>query len=172
MAYNGYYPPTYQAAFAPYQQAYQPTQMPQQQMNQQQQIPNIQQNMQAQQMQIQNGGLVSVRSEDEARNYPVAPGNSVTFKHETEPFVYTKTMGFSQLDHPVFETFRLVKEETQNSPKIDDNKNNIDLSAYAKKEELTAFSDELTAIVERLTALERNSTKKVLVKKKESGDNE
>lgn len=61
--------------------------------------------------QIQNGGFVIVRSEEEARNYPVAFGNSVTFKDETSPYIYCKTMGFSQLDRPIFEKFRLVKEE-------------------------------------------------------------
>lgn len=70
-----------------------------------------QQQYQQQPMQIQNGGLVSVRGIEEARNYPVAPGNSVTFKDETSPYVYTKTQGFSQLDRPVFEKYRLVKEE-------------------------------------------------------------
>lgn len=63
------------------------------------------------QNQIQNGGLVSVRSMIEARNYPVAAGNSVTFKDENAPYVYTKTMGFSPLDRPIFEVFRLVKED-------------------------------------------------------------
>ncbi len=63
------------------------------------------------QFQIQNGGFVSVSSEEDARRYPVAPGNSVTFKNENAPYVYTKTMGFSQLDRPLFEKFRLVKEE-------------------------------------------------------------
>ena len=47
----------------------------------------------------------------EARNYPVAYGASVTFKDETAPYIYTKTMGFSQLDTPRFEKFRIVKEE-------------------------------------------------------------
>lgn len=61
--------------------------------------------------QIQNGGLVSVRGINEARNYPVAPGNSVTFKDENSPYIYTKTMGFSQLDRPIFEVFRLTKED-------------------------------------------------------------
>lgn len=80
-----------------------PYQYPQQQMQQPMQ----------QQMQIQNGGFVSVRSEAEARNYPVAYGNSITFKDETAPYVYTKTMGFSQLDRPVFEKFKLVREDAQ-----------------------------------------------------------
>jgi hypothetical protein len=71
--------------------------------------PQIQQQSQNQQ-QIQNGGFLTVPNETYARNYPVAPGNSVTFKDESAPYVYTKTMGFSQLDIPVFEKYRLVKE--------------------------------------------------------------
>lgn len=63
------------------------------------------------QMQIQNSGFVPVRNEQEARSYPVAPGNSVTFKDETVPYIYTKTMGFSQLDRPSFEKYKLIKEE-------------------------------------------------------------
>lgn len=58
-------------------------------------------------------GFVSVRNEQEARNYPIAPGNSITFKDETSPYVYTKTMGFSQLDRPTFERYKLVKEDVE-----------------------------------------------------------
>jgi hypothetical protein len=76
-----------------------------------QQPQNMQQMQAPTTPQIQNGGFVSVRSMAEAQNYPVAPGNSVTFKDENAPYVYTKTMGFSQLDRPIFEVFRLVKEE-------------------------------------------------------------
>jgi len=67
--------------------------------------------------QPQQSGFVSVRSEQEARNYPVAYGNSVTFKDETSPYIYTKTMGFSQLDRPVFEKFKIVREESFDEPK-------------------------------------------------------
>ena len=62
------------------------------------------------QQQPQNGSLVTVRGMQEAMNYPVALGSSVTFKDETAPYIYTKTMGFSQLDRPSFEVFKLVKE--------------------------------------------------------------
>ena len=97
--------------YNPYQYNYYP---PVQQMSQQQ-VPQQQmqqpQMPQPQQQQIQNGGFVSVRNEMEARNYPVAPGNSITFKDETAPYVYTKTMGFSQLDRPIFDKYKLVKEE-------------------------------------------------------------
>lgn len=70
------------------------------------------------QPQIQNGGFVSVRNETEARNYPVALGNSVTFKDETAPYIYTKTMGFSQLDAPKFDKYKLVKETPAEQPKL------------------------------------------------------
>ena len=66
---------------------------------------------QPQYQQPQQTGLVSVPNIEAARNYPVAPGNSVTFKDENAPYIYTKTQGFSQLDHPVFEKYRLTKEE-------------------------------------------------------------
>ena len=71
------------------------------------------QNMQhyGQNLPTQQSPFVSVRSELEARNYPVAYGNSVTFKDETAPFIYSKTMGFSQLDKPIFEKYRLIKED-------------------------------------------------------------
>lgn len=61
----------------------------------------------------QSGNLISVPNENEARMYPVAPGNSVTFKDENKPYIYTKTMGFSQLDRPIFERFKLTKEELE-----------------------------------------------------------
>lgn len=84
-------------------------------------IPQQAQQVQMQNMQqpqIQNGGFVSVRNETEARNYPVALGNSVTFKDETAPYIYTKTMGFSQLDVPRFDKYKLVKESTEESSKL------------------------------------------------------
>lgn len=84
----------------PYPQYYpQMQQMPQQQMQPQLSMPQI------------SNGFISVRSEVEARNYPVGLGNSVTFKDENAPYVYTKTMGFSQLETPRFEKYKLVKEE-------------------------------------------------------------
>lgn len=82
------------------------------QMYYQQQIQNMQQPQQT--PQIQNGGFIMVKDILEAQNYPVAPGNSVTFKNENQPYIYTKTLGFSQMDQPVFEVFKLVKEENEN----------------------------------------------------------
>ena len=66
--------------------------------------------------QQQQSSFVPVRSIEEAYNYPVAPGNSITFKDENNPFVYTKTKGFSPLEPPVFERYRLVKVEEPQEP--------------------------------------------------------
>ena len=146
MAYNNFYGP-YQNAYNPYQQ-FQP--------NFQQQMQN-QSNYQQSQQQIQNGGFVSVHNENEARNYPIAPGNSVTFKDENAPYVYTKTQGFSQLDRPVFEKYRLVKEEeyqpqqvAQSAPTSAENTeqaNNID---YALKSDLRALWGEIEALKKQM----------------------
>lgn len=96
-------------AFNYYPQYFQPQQIPMQM-------------AQNQTQQSQASGFVSVRSEEEARNYPVAYGNSVTFKDENSPYIYTKTMGFSQLDRPIFDKYKLVKEEAEiqiQTPKTD-----------------------------------------------------
>lgn len=78
------------------------------QQNLQQNMQSVQQNLQPQSNQM--SGFISVRTEEDARNYPVAPGNSITFMSETEPYVYTKTMGFNQLDRPSFKKYKLVEE--------------------------------------------------------------
>ena len=63
------------------------------------------------QPQISTNGLIPVPSEMVARNYPIGYGQSVSFKDENAPYLYTKTMGFSQLEPARFEKYRLVKEE-------------------------------------------------------------
>lgn len=107
-----------------------------------------------------NNGIVSVRSEMEARSYPIAPGNSVIFKNESEPFIYTKTMGFSQLDQPVFECYRLVREtaqETAGAPKI------VETETCCSAE----LKGEIEALRERIEALEKP---KKIVKKEVVAD--
>lgn len=163
MAYNNFYGP-YQNAYNPYQQ-FQPN------FQQQQQVPNniqpsFQQSQQAQQ--IQNGGFVFVNNENEARNYPIAPGNRVTFKDENAPYVYTKTQGFSQLDCPVFEKYRRVKEEdcqpqrvTQNAVVSNENAqqaNNID---YALKSDLRALWGEIEALKKQIPKAKEEIKNKV-----------
>lgn len=91
--------------------------------------------------QIRSGGIVSVANEDEARRYPVAPGYTVTMRDENGPYLYEKTMGYSQLDQPIFRKARIVfeddappqeekKEEPAEPPKV-----------YAELKQLEALRD-------------------------------
>ena len=99
-------------------------------------------------MQIQNGGFVSVRSAQEAFNYPVALGNSVTFKDETAPYIYVKTRGFSQLEEPVFEQFQLVKvDNTQKAAEQTQSTN----TEYALKSDLSALQDEIDLLKKKVS---------------------
>lgn len=98
--------------------------------------------------QIQNGGFVSVRSAQEAFNYPVALGNSVTFKDETAPYIYVKTRGFSQLEEPVFEQFQLVKVD--NSQKMAEPEQ-ITSTEYALKSDLSALQQEIDLLKKKIS---------------------
>lgn len=107
------------------------------------------------QPQIQNGGFMQIPSEEMARTYPVAPGNCVTFKIEGKPIVMEKSMGFSQLEAPRIDRYRLVREEDtqneqnlpQNGPKnIEaDNKSNDEL-----KDEIKRLWDEINKLKDQL----------------------
>jgi len=69
--------------------------------------------------QIQDGGFVTIPNEDMVYSYPVAMGKCVTFKVEGKPIIIEKSMGFSQLDAPKIERYRLVKEENQEPEKVE-----------------------------------------------------
>lgn len=142
-----------------------PGQLPQQDpaylrsMRGQMQPQQTQQQAQSQQMQqptIQQSGFVLVQSEQEARAYPVAPGNSITFKDERQPYCYVKTMSYNQLDPPVFERYRLVKENAQSeareSPTTHEQPAPAKNTTYATKDDLGAIWDELDALKEKLKA--------------------
>ena len=163
-----YFPVGYQPAQIVYQQPqYQPPMMQNQQMQQAQ----MQQPQQAQN--YQQGGFVRVQSENEARMYPVAPGNSVTFIDENAPYCYTKTMDISQLDRPKFEKYRLVKEEeppvTPVSASVSDVKQaDGKVIDYATKTDISEIWDEIDTIKKKLT----ESAKRPARAKKEAEDDE
>ena len=100
--------------------------------------------------QIQNGGFISVRNEDEARNYPVAPGMSVTFIDENRKHVYSKTMGFSQLDRPMFDKYKLVKEDV-----LDNEKDHTTSDKYALKSDLDALKDQFEMLSLKIDEFEK-----------------
>lgn len=142
-----------------------------------QNYPQMQQQIQppAQQPtpQIQNGGFVSVRSEIEARNYPVAPGNSVTFKDEYSPYVYTKTMGFSSLDRPVFEKYKLVKEEVAEESQIAvENVQTENLPHYVTESEFNDVRGQIDALQRDIESLKEQANKKTTTKAKKEDKEE
>lgn len=99
---------------------------------------------QAQPTQVQqSNGFISVPSEDVARNYPVAPGNSISFKNENAPYVYTKTMGFSQFDQPIFKKYKLIEEEDAMSVKTD--QDNIQLEIAKLWDEVNVLKKTMDA---------------------------
>lgn len=144
--YGAYYPQGYQPVMQQGMPNVPQVQMPQTQMSGA--------NQPAQQ--IQNGGFITVRSEAEARNYPVAPGTSVTFKHETAPYCYTKTMGFSQFEAPRFEKFRLVKEEESESKQSAEDARDQNGIAYAKEEDLGKLAGVVKAMNEIVTGMKND----------------
>lgn len=163
MAYNNYFSPAYQPNYYGNPNLYY-QQMQNQMMQQNQQMQQAQQ-AQSQQMQqpaIQQSGFVLVQSEQEARAYPVAPGNSITFKDESQPYCYVKTMGFNQLDRPTFERYRLVKEdapsEARESPTTHEQPAPTKNTTYATKDDLAAVWDELDALKEKLKAQAEKKT--------------
>ena len=117
-------------------------------------IPNYnpyfnQQNYQMMQNQTAQSPFISVRSEAEARNYPVAYGNSVTFKDETAPYVYCKTM-FSQFDKPSFEKYRLIKEDSvEEAPKKTCGCEDIKVQVNNLEEQISSLWKEIEGMKER-----------------------
>ena len=77
-------------------------------------VGSTQQNVGQPQVQIQDGGFVTLPSEEMVYTYPVGLGRSVTFKIEGKPIVMEKTV-FSQFEAPRIKRFRLVEEETEKS---------------------------------------------------------
>lgn len=117
------------------------------------QNPNLQ-SLSQPQFAIQSGGFVSVASEDDARKYPVAPGNSVTFKNENAPYVYTKTMGFSQLDRPLFEKFRLVKEEDTSNQIVETKEETIPEIKYLSQEDLEPLVEDIKKLQTKIKKID------------------
>ena len=163
MAYNNYFPATYQ----PYQ--YQQYQQYPQYQNFQQTPQQYQNNMQPQQpQQIQSGGFISVHNIQEAFNYPVAPGNSVTFKDENSPYIYVKTKGFSQLEEPIFKKFRLI-EESDTQPQESTTtvtEQAVNYADFAKQADVTALWSEIEMLKKQIADI---TVKPDRAKKKESG---
>ena len=108
-------------------------------------------------------GIIPVQNEQQARNWYVGAGQSVTFIDENAPYCYTKTMGFSQLDRPQFTRYRLVREDdapqqpAQAAQPVQDTSHNQRQSSntpeYALKAEVTALASALDSMKSNVIAL-------------------
>lgn len=159
MAYN----PQFYSPYFP--QNYPQVQPQQVQQPQAQQIQPVQQ---TQPQQMQNGGFMVVPSEDIARTYPVAPGNCVTFKIEGKPIVMEKSMGFSQLEAPRIDRYRLVREE--DVPPAQEEPKEADYSQYIQ-ELKESFSKDMDEIWSEINGIKSQISKPSTTKKKDTGGN-
>ena len=98
----------------------------------------------------QSSGFVPIPSEEAARSCPIQRGSSVTFRDENLPYIYIKTLGFGQLDSPVFEKYRLVKEDSQNSLRQPESIKEDVLPVYATKAEFEALREEVEKLRKEL----------------------
>lgn len=102
---------------------------------------------------MQNGGFISIPNENMVATYPVAPGNCVTFKVEGQPIVLEKSMGFSQLESPKIERYRLVKEDyVEETPQNETKANELE----EIKSDIERLWDEIDALKPKKTT--RRST--------------
>lgn len=133
-----YFPATYQPGVNPYLQA------AQQQLQQ----------MQQPQTQIQNGGFVRVKSEQDVIDYPLAPGYTMTFIDEGATHCYTKTMGFNQFERPKIDKYRLVREEVaEDAEKAREQAQTVNLDGYVRKAEFEPILGKIEAMEKELAAL-------------------
>lgn len=132
MAYNNLFPTGYQQMYYPQQY-----QQPMQQMAQP--VQQVQQ-------QVQNGGVVNVQNEQEARDYLVANGTSVTFIDTNNKKIYIKTKGFSNFDNPTFEKYKLIKDEEETPAQQP-------VTEYANKTDLEKVESEIEKIKEEINKI-------------------
>lgn len=103
------------------------------------------------QNQQQGSTIIHVQSEAQAREWAVAPNSSVTFIDDSLPYCYTKSMGMSMLEPPVFKKFRLVEELETETPVP------VEQPEYMTKSEFEPYKaiiDEMQKIVKELNGNE------------------
>lgn len=116
-------------------------------------LPGYQQTyQQPNQTQNQQSGFVPVPSEAVARNYPVAYGQSVSFKDENSPYIYIKAMSFSQMEAPKFEKYKKVDDDPV--PVANEISGSEDLKAI--KTELEKLKKEIFKLKKELKANDKD----------------
>ena len=100
----------------------------------QMQSPQMQSPQMQQQQQNQDGSFMVMRvaTVKDAKEYPIAPGNGLTFFVEKEPYLCCKTLGNTGLEQPRFRKWKLI-EETEDGLEVSPEKS--DTVAYVDREE-------------------------------------
>lgn len=99
--------------------------------------------------QPQQSSFVHVQNEEQARQWAVALGSSITFIDDNAPYCYTKSMGVSQFEPPVFKKFKLV-EVVENAPQQPTTQQRVDIPEYVTKAEFEPFKTLLERIEKEL----------------------
>lgn len=159
MPYNNYYP-FMQGYQMPYMQGYQ--QQTQQPMQQPIQQP----------AQIQDGGVVCVKDETAARNYPIAPGVSMTLIDEPRQHLFIKTMGFNQLEKPVFKKFQLIPESENNGDLSGISPETVKDTREDLKPQIEGIQREIEGIKAEIEKLKTEKPKKKIAAKLAREENE
>lgn len=113
----------------------------------------MRQSAQANQTRFARGEYYIVPSEDVARNFYVAPGDSVTFVNPAEHYFYIKKAGKSPVDIPTFERYRLVYEEDPPAQPVAAPTPAPDLTAYATKADIDAIRNDMTLLKAQIDAV-------------------
>lgn len=127
-----------------------------------------------------------VPSYDTVKSFFVEPGKPATFFDSGKPYCYVKSPGASPVDPPKTRIFELVERSeeyitqgTQSGDLSAPAQSNIDLSSYAKNDDIAALRSECAALkqaIERLRfdvdALSEKSSKKIVQKARKDADDE
>lgn len=117
-------------------------------------------------MRAQGTVFTPVHSDIEVLNSPVAPGNTIYFKHETEPYVYTKSMGMSQFETPQTKKYKLEEVEMNsgviNVPNGNNNEPKEPQPKYLLESDIQPILDELRQCKEELNNLKAKLEEKAI----------
>lgn len=106
----------------------------------------------------QQSSLIHVQSETQAREWSIAPGTSLMFIDDNQPFIYTKTAGNSQLEPCVFKIFRVSEIGTENAPKTASSSESIDILPDSVRGEIEAIRAEIEDIKAKVKELTENES--------------
>ncbi len=116
--------------------------------------------------QSQGTVFTPVHSDNEVLNSPVAPGNTIYFKHETEPYIYTKSMGMSQFEVPQTKKYKLEEVEMTNGainvPTEPTSQPKQTQPKYLLEDDIKPILDELRQCKEELNDLRARLEKEVV----------